>query len=107
MLPVILSQLVVLVKDTALGYIVAFPELLQRGVNDLGANRANMVAAAIVVAAIYILVNSLLTSLANYVDRRSSRRGIRTPRNATAPVKSAAEQVTIPSGMGGGGVGSV
>ncbi len=86
MLPVILSQLVVLVKDTALGYIVAFPELMQRGVNDLGANRANVVAAAIVVAAIYIAVNSLLTSLANFVDRRSSRRDIRMQR--TAPTES-------------------
>ncbi|HEU4422983.1 MAG TPA: amino acid ABC transporter permease, partial [Pilimelia sp.] len=64
MLPVIISQLVVLVKDTALGYIVAFPELLQRGVNDVGANYGNVVAAAIVVAVIYIIVNSLLTILA-------------------------------------------
>ena len=33
MLPVIVSQLVVLLKDTALGYIIAYPELLQLGVN--------------------------------------------------------------------------
>lgn len=77
MLPVIVSQLVVLVKDTALGYIVAFPELLQRGVNDLSANRGNVVAAAIVVAAIYIVVNSLLTLLAGWLDRRTTRRGTR------------------------------
>src|SRR3712207_6538402 len=38
MLPVIVSQLVVLVKDTALGYIVGYTELLQDGVNTLGAN---------------------------------------------------------------------
>jgi glutamate transport system permease protein len=103
MLPVIVSQLVVLVKDTALGYIVAFPELMQRGVNDLGANRANVVAAAIVVAAIYIVVNSLLTSLANYIDRRSSRKGIRTPRGTTNPVKAALEPTPIPAGLGSGG----
>ncbi|NBE82048.1 amino acid ABC transporter permease [Micromonospora rubida] len=80
MLPVIVSQLVVLLKDTALGYIVAFPELLQRGVNDLSANYGNVVAAAIVVAAIYILINSLITMLAGWLDRRSSRRAYRAPK---------------------------
>ncbi|GIF66976.1 glutamate ABC transporter permease [Asanoa ishikariensis] len=77
MLPVIVSQLVVLLKDTALGYIVSYPELLQLGVNVLSANYGNVVAAAIVVAVIYIIVNFALTSLANYLDRRSQRRGIR------------------------------
>ncbi|WP_089153781.1 amino acid ABC transporter permease [Micromonospora sp. NBS 11-29] len=85
MLPVIVSQLVVLLKDTALGYIVAFPELLQRGVNDLSANRGNVVAAAIVVAMIYIVINSMLTTLANWLDRRTRRRAFRIPKQATAP----------------------
>jgi glutamate transport system permease protein len=75
MLPVIVSQLVVLLKDTALGYIVAYPELLQRGVNNLAANHGNVVAAAIVIAAIYILVNSALTGLAHWLDRRTRRSG--------------------------------
>jgi glutamate transport system permease protein len=84
MLPVIVSQLVVLLKDTALGYIVAYPELLQRGVNDLSANKGNVVAAAIVVAAIYIVLNSLLTALATWLDRRGTRRAYRIPKQ-TAP----------------------
>ncbi|WP_200209130.1 amino acid ABC transporter permease [Micromonospora coerulea] len=82
MLPVIVSQLVVLLKDTALGYIVAFPELLARGVNDLSANYGNVIAAAIVVAAIYIVFNSLLTALANWLDRRTRRRSFRIPKQA-------------------------
>lgn len=73
MLPVIVGQLVVIVKDTALGYIVALPELMQRGVNDLSANYGNVVAAAIVVAAIYIAINTALTKTAEYLDRRSQR----------------------------------
>ncbi|MGN9914165.1 amino acid ABC transporter permease [Phytohabitans sp. LJ34] len=89
MLPLIVSQLVVLLKDTALGYIVAYPELLQRGVNDLPANYGNVVAAAIVVAAIYIVVNSLLTLLANWLDRRTKRQG-RAPREEAAAPPSAA-----------------
>jgi len=84
MLPVIVSQLVVLLKDTALGYIVAFPELLQRGVNDLAANKGNLVAAAIVVAAIYILINSMLTWFANWLSKRQQR--TRKSSRTSAPV---------------------
>jgi glutamate transport system permease protein len=89
MLPVIVSQLVVLLKDTALGYIVAFPELIQRGVNDLSANYGNVNPAAMVVAAIYILLNSLLTFLAGWLERRTKRRG-RAPQVAEAAPLSAA-----------------
>ncbi|HEY3007532.1 MAG TPA: amino acid ABC transporter permease [Micromonosporaceae bacterium] len=85
MLPVIVSQLVVLLKDTALGYIVALPELLQQGVNVLSANKGNVVAAAIVVAAIYILINSALTWFAGWLDRWTQRRGLRPARAAGVP----------------------
>ncbi|MFG1844763.1 amino acid ABC transporter permease [Micromonospora carbonacea] len=99
MLPVIVSQLVVLLKDTALGYIVAFPELLQRGVNDLSANYGNVVAAAIVVAAIYIVINSLITMLAGWLDRRTQRRGFRATKKTTAGPAPVLEQaVTEPQG---------
>ncbi|MFI2650435.1 MULTISPECIES: amino acid ABC transporter permease [Micromonospora] len=100
MLPVIVSQLVVLLKDTALGYIVAFPELLQRGVNDLSANRGNVVAAAIVVAAIYIVINSLLTTLANWLDRRTRRRAFRIPKQAAAPDSTPAGGATVAEPQG-------
>jgi glutamate transport system permease protein len=83
MLPVIVSQLVVLVKDTALGYIIAYTELLQLGVNNLAANFGNVVQAAIVAAAIYILVNASLTALAGWLERRT-RRGGRAPRRRAA-----------------------
>jgi glutamate transport system permease protein len=75
MLPVIVSQLVVLVKDTALGYIVGYTELLQNGVNTLGANFGNTVAAAIVAAIIYIILNTSLTLFAGYLERRTRRSG--------------------------------
>jgi glutamate transport system permease protein len=65
---------------------VGAPELLQRGVNDLAANYGNVVAAAIVIAAIYILINSLLTMLANWLDRRSRRRGAKKPVATNTPV---------------------
>jgi glutamate transport system permease protein len=86
MLPVIVSQLVVLLKDTALGYIVSYPELLQLGVNVLAANYGNVVQAAMVVAVIFIVINSLLTAFAGWLDRRTRRTGIRVPRG---PVRDA------------------
>ncbi|MBM2617733.1 amino acid ABC transporter permease [Actinoplanes sp. LDG1-06] len=99
MLPVIVSQLVVLVKDTALGYIISYSELIQLGVNNLSANYGNVLQAAIVAAIIYIIVNTLLTSFAGWLSRRTRRRG-RAPREAG----TAAEQATIGPSMGGGGV---
>ncbi|MBL6274736.1 amino acid ABC transporter permease [Micromonospora fiedleri] len=80
MLPIIVSQLVVLLKDTALGYIVAYPELLQRGVNDLAANYGNIIPAAMVIAVIYIIINSMLTWFAGWLERRTGTRRVRVPR---------------------------
>jgi glutamate transport system permease protein len=97
MLPVIVSQLVVLLKDTALGYIVAFPELLQRGVNDLSANFGNVIAAAIVAALIYIIINSLLTLLAGWLERRTRSR-IRVRRTVVEQALEAAGGPQQPQG---------
>jgi glutamate transport system permease protein len=75
MLPVIVSQLVVLVKDTALGYIISYSELLQLGVNNLAANFGNVLQAAIVAAIIYIAINATLTAVAGWLARRTRRSG--------------------------------
>jgi glutamate transport system permease protein len=72
MLPVIVSQLVVLLKDTALGYIIAYPELLQRA-SEVTANFGNTVPVALVAAVIYIAINGALTLVARWLDRRSMR----------------------------------
>jgi glutamate transport system permease protein len=84
MLPVIVSQLVVLVKDTALGYIISYSELLQMGVNNLSANFANVIQAAIVAAIIYIAVNASLTAVAGWLERRTRRSGRAPKATATA-----------------------
>ena len=97
MLPVIVSQLVVLVKDTALGYIVGYTELLQSGVNNLAANYGNVVAAAIVIGAIFIVVNSALTATAGWLERRTRRTG-KAPRTPGAPVPVGA----LPTGEAAG-----
>jgi glutamate transport system permease protein len=84
MLPVIVSQLVVLVKDTALGYIIGYSELLQDGVNTLGANFGNIVAAALVAGVIYITINASLTAFAGWLERRTRRQG-KAPKGTRAP----------------------
>ncbi|MEU0116604.1 amino acid ABC transporter permease [Streptomyces bobili] len=73
MLPAIVSQLVVIVKDTALGGVMlGFTELLNAR-STLAANYANVVPSFIVVALIYIVVNFILTSFASWLEGRLRR----------------------------------
>jgi glutamate transport system permease protein len=69
MLPAIVSQMVVLLKDSALGFIVAYPELLRSG-RRIYTNIGNVIPTAIVIAAIYITINLALTALATWLERR-------------------------------------
>ncbi|MEO8262844.1 MAG: amino acid ABC transporter permease [Pseudolysinimonas sp.] len=72
MLPIIIAQLVVLLKDTALAYVIAYPELLR-----LVPNLSNFygdryrVSIFIVVFAIYLIMNLLLSWVARIVARRT------------------------------------
>jgi glutamate transport system permease protein len=74
MLPAIVSQMVVLLKDSALGFIVAYPELLRSG-RRIYTNIGNIIPTAIVIAAIYITINLMLTAVATYLERRQRRGG--------------------------------
>jgi len=78
MLPTLVSQLVVLNKDTALGYIIAYPELLRRG-KLIADNFGNIIPMAIVVGSVYILINLGLSTLASYLEGRQRRRGLPAP----------------------------
>lgn len=83
MLPAIVAQLVVVMKDTALGYIIGYTELLNQ-LNKLGSQGArNMVPAALMIAAIYIVLNVLLGALASWLERRTRGGG----GDAVAPVE--------------------
>jgi glutamate transport system permease protein len=73
MLPAIVSQLVVIVKDTALGGVMlGFTELLNTR-STLAANYANVIPSFIVVAVIYIILNFILTSFASWLEARLRR----------------------------------
>ncbi|MPY34283.1 amino acid ABC transporter permease [Streptomyces adustus] len=73
MLPAIVSQLVVIVKDTALGGVMlTFPELMSSR-STLAANYANVVPSFIVVGIIFVALNFALTTFASWLERRLRR----------------------------------
>lgn len=74
MLPAIVGQLVVILKDSALGSIITYVELLYQG-QTLGTARANTIPAFIVTAMIFITINYLLTVFATRIERRLRRSG--------------------------------
>jgi glutamate transport system permease protein len=65
MLPALISQLVTLLKDTSLGFVIAYAELLRTGRNAVPVYTA--------IAVIYIAVNASLSFLARWLDRRTRR----------------------------------
>jgi glutamate transport system permease protein len=74
MLPAIMSQLVVVLKDSALGYIITYEELLRKA-EQIGNYKGNLIPAFIVVGAIFVIINWTLTVVAQKVERRTRRRG--------------------------------
>ncbi|MEU0401116.1 amino acid ABC transporter permease [Streptomyces sp. NPDC006197] len=74
MLPALVSQLVVIVKDTALGgAMLGFSELLA-SVRPMSANYgANTIACFTVVAVIFVALNFALTTFASWLERRLRR----------------------------------
>ncbi|MEV0847082.1 amino acid ABC transporter permease [Streptomyces sp. NPDC049954] len=74
MLPAIVSQLVVIVKDTALGgALLSFSELLAAVRPLSAAYGANTIASFTVVALMFIAVNFSLTTFASWLERRLRR----------------------------------
>ncbi|MDK9498465.1 amino acid ABC transporter permease [Streptomyces katrae] len=70
MLPALVSQLVVILKDTALGgSLLGLTDLLAAN-RQISANYSNTIATLVVVALIYIAVNFALTSFASWMEGR-------------------------------------
>ena len=72
MLPAIISQCVVVLKDTSLGYIVIYPELLRQAKN-IATYVGSSLWTYLLAALIYIALNSALGLLATWLHRRSER----------------------------------
>src|SRR5262249_26981748 len=81
MMPAIVSQLVVLLKDTALGTIIAYDNLTSK-LSILQNLYTNAIPAAIVIACIYIPINLTLARPATQRERRTRPR-----QNSATPAK--------------------
>ena len=79
-LPNLLTGLVSLLKDSTLGYVVSYGELMQQG-KELVAYYHYMIQTYLVIALIYVVINWLLTRLASRLQTRMGTR-----RTAGAPV---------------------
>ncbi len=91
MLPALMGQLVVVIKDSALGYGITYMELLTWS-KTLGSAYANTVPAYIVAAVLFIALNYAMTKLAGAVERRLRKR----------PVTAAPVTTTLPNIVQGG-----
>ncbi|MGN6612244.1 MAG: amino acid ABC transporter permease [Angustibacter sp.] len=93
MLPALISQVVVILKDTSLAAVLGlYEELLRRG-NLLGQYFDNPIQLLFLVATIFIVINYLLSRLARWVEGRMRRGG-----------QTSGEPVTVDQGaMTGGG----
>lgn len=92
MLPALISQLVVVLKDTSLGFFIAYEELLRRGNIAIQTTR-NPLQMYLLIGLMYILVNYALSRLAVYMERRLSSR----TSGSTAAVP---ESVEAPANIG-------
>ncbi len=71
-IPALVAQAVVVVKDTAFGYVVSYPELMQAG-RVLVANTSDLIQTYFVITVIYVLVNMAISWLAHRLERRLGR----------------------------------
>lgn len=83
MMPAIISQMVIALKDSALGYMIGFVEVVRSG-RQLGEYYGSMLPSLLVVAAIMIIINFGLTRLAERIERQL--RSGRARRNPVAKV---------------------
>jgi glutamate transport system permease protein len=85
MLPALVSQLVTLLKDSSLGFVIGYAELLRNGrtaVEFLGGRYSIPIYTAI--AVVYIAVNGSLSFLARWLDRSTRRQYGRTVQPSVA-----------------------
>ena len=68
--PTLISQLVIVVKDTTLAYVVSYPDLLQNG-RVLISNYDALVSVYLVIAVVYIILNYLINKASVAIANRS------------------------------------
>jgi glutamate transport system permease protein len=71
--PSLVTQLVALLKDSTLGYVVSYPELMKQA-NTLANNTKLLLQSFVIVSLIYIVINFALTRLATWLEQRLRQR---------------------------------
>jgi len=95
MLPALISQLVVVLKDTSLGFIISYEETLNIGKQIIGV-LGNPIQVYTVIAVLFITVNYSLSKLAQYIQRRLARgRKTRTVALGVAPDAAVAPEGSV------------
>ena len=74
MLPAIISQCVVVLKDTSLGFVVVYAELARAG-KGIATYVGSSLMTYLLVALIYIAINSLVSMFATWLEKRLAERG--------------------------------
>jgi glutamate transport system permease protein len=74
MLPIIVAQLVVLLKDTSLGFIVGYTELLRVNMNNLASFYGNryLFSLFVVTLVLYLIMNLSLSWFARWLSKRTA-----------------------------------
>ncbi|KKJ99326.1 amino acid ABC transporter permease [Micromonospora sp. HK10] len=98
MLPALISQLVVVLKDTSLGFIISYEETLNIGKQIIGV-LGNPIQVYAVIAVLFIAANYSLSKLAQFVQHRLAR-GRKT---AGTPAQQAPATALISQAEGAGG----
>ena len=94
--PTLVSQMVSILKDTTLGYVVSYPELLNQG-KSMGSYTHDFVQSYLVVTAVYVVSTRRCPSWRTALERRQRRR----PRAVDAGAKpGAVESLTAVTNEG-------
>jgi glutamate transport system permease protein len=102
MLPALISQIVVLLKDSSLGFIIGYSELLKTAKNNFNFfGEPTTVVFIFVVAVIYIAINMSVSHLATYIESR-----MRTKSKTVAGLKVGDKPVGPHGGVTAAGIGA-
>lgn len=71
-IPALVSEIVIVVKDTTYAYVVSYPDMMQNA-RVLISNYDAMLSMYLVVAVIYILINYLVNLLARKIEKRMKK----------------------------------
>ena len=75
MLPAIISQCVIVLKDTSLGYVIVYVELVRTSRQVALAVQDATILTYVTAALVFITINYSLSKLAEYLERRLARSG--------------------------------